>query len=175
MWIRKKGQLAPISADYTSCTTLSSFIHPSHHVYMCYVMIVWSISKRRGTVTPQYVLSTYWCHFTRFAPDSDFFSPHTLYSAHSTHCLFTVTSVVNTHINYSHTATLSLADQHSGPSFQRSMTNKVLAGGYVTRICEIYLDDLLIYCRTYDELLDNLRKILVRLRFVRSGDRIRVL
>ena len=47
--------------------------------------------------------------------------------------------------------------------FQRSMTNKVLAG-YVTRICEIYIDDLLVHGRTDDELLDNLRKILVRFR-----------
>ena len=36
--------------------------------------------------------------------------------------------------------------------------------GYVTRICEIYIDDLLVNGRTDDELLDNLRKILVRLR-----------
>ena len=32
------------------------------------------------------------------------------------------------------------------------------------RICEIYIDDLLVHGRTDDELLDNLRKILVRLR-----------
>ncbi len=51
----------------------------------------------------------------------------------------------------------------AGPFFQRSMANKVLAG-YVTRICEIYIDDLLVHGRTDDELLDNLRKILVRLR-----------
>ena len=51
----------------------------------------------------------------------------------------------------------------AGPFFQRSMANKVLAG-YVTRICEIYIDDLLVRGRTDDELLDNLRKILVRLR-----------
>ena len=35
---------------------------------------------------------------------------------------------------------------------------------YVTRICEIYIDDLLVHGRTDDELLDNLRKILVRFR-----------
>ena len=28
-------------------------------------------------------------HFARFTPDSDFFSPHILYSTHSTLCLFT--------------------------------------------------------------------------------------
>ena len=50
----------------------------------------------------------------------------------------------------------------AGPFFQRSMANKVLAG-YVTRICEIYIDDLPVHGRTDDELLDNLRKILVRL------------
>ena len=32
----------------------------------------------------------------------------------------------------------------SGPFFQCSMANKVLAG-YVTRICEIYIDDVLIH------------------------------
>ena len=51
----------------------------------------------------------------------------------------------------------------SNPFFQRSMANKVLAG-YVTRICEIYIGDLLVYDRNDDELLDNLRKILVHLR-----------
>ena len=45
----------------------------------------------------------------------------------------------------------------AGPFFQRSMANKVLAG-YVTRICEIYIDDLFVHGRTDDELLDNLRK-----------------
>ena len=50
----------------------------------------------------------------------------------------------------------------SGPFFQRSMASKVLAG-YVTRICEIYIDDLLVHGRTDDDLLDNLRKKLVRL------------
>ena len=34
-------------------------------------------------------------HFARFTPDSDFFSPHILYSTHSTLCLFTFTLVVN--------------------------------------------------------------------------------
>ena len=51
----------------------------------------------------------------------------------------------------------------SDPFLQRSMANKVLTG-YVSRICEIYIDDLLVHGRTDDELLDNLRKILVRLR-----------
>ena len=51
----------------------------------------------------------------------------------------------------------------AGPFFPRSMANKVLAG-YFTRICEIYIDDLLVHGLTDDELLDNLRKILVRLR-----------
>ena len=42
----------------------------------------------------------------------------------------------------------------SGPFFQSSMANNVLAG-YVTRICEIYIDD---------EYLDNTHKVLIRLR-----------
>ena len=51
----------------------------------------------------------------------------------------------------------------SGPFFQRSMANTVLAT-YVTRICEIYIDDVLIHGSTDDEYLDNTRKVLTRLR-----------
>ena len=51
----------------------------------------------------------------------------------------------------------------SGPFFQRSMANNVLTG-YVTRICEIYIDDVLIHGSTDDEYLDNTRKVLTRLR-----------
>ena len=43
------------------------------------------------------------------------------------------------------------------------MANNVLAG-YVTRICEIYIDDVLINGSTGDEYLDNTRKVLTRLR-----------
>jgi hypothetical protein len=53
--------------------------------------------------------------------------------------------------------------QGSGPFFQRSMSNKVLAG-YVTRICEIYIDDVLLFGATDDEYLDDTRKVLVQLR-----------
>ena len=42
-------------------------------------------------------------------------------------------------------------------------TNKVLAG-YVTRICEIYIDDVLIHGSTDNEYIDNSRKVLGRLR-----------
>jgi hypothetical protein len=42
----------------------------------------------------------------------------------------------------------------SGPFFQRSMANEELVR-YFTRICEIYIDDVLIY---------GTRKVLVRLR-----------
>ena len=51
----------------------------------------------------------------------------------------------------------------SGPFFQRSMANKVLPG-YVTRICEIYIDDVLLFDATDNEYLGNVRKVLVRLR-----------
>ena len=51
----------------------------------------------------------------------------------------------------------------SGPFFQRSMANSVLAG-YVTRICEIYIDDVLIHGPTDNEYLGNTRKVLGRLR-----------
>ena len=51
----------------------------------------------------------------------------------------------------------------SGPFFQRSMANKVLAG-YVTRICERYIDDVLLFGTTDNEYLSNTRKVLRRLR-----------
>ena len=50
----------------------------------------------------------------------------------------------------------------SGPFFQRSMANKVLAG-YVTHICEICIDDVLLLGATDDEYLDNSCKVLIRL------------
>jgi hypothetical protein len=50
----------------------------------------------------------------------------------------------------------------SGPFFQRCMTNKVLVG-YVTCICEIYIDDVLIRGSTDNVYLDNTRKVLIRL------------
>ena len=51
----------------------------------------------------------------------------------------------------------------SGPFFQRSMANKVLTG-YVTRICEIYIDDVLFFGTMDNEYLSNTRKVLGRLR-----------
>ena len=50
-----------------------------------------------------------------------------------------------------------------GPFFQRSTANKVLVG-YVTRICEICIDDVLLFGATDNEYLGNKRKVLVRLR-----------
>ena len=43
------------------------------------------------------------------------------------------------------------------------MTNNVLQG-YVTRICEIYIDDVLLFGTTDDKYIDNSRKVLTRLR-----------
>jgi hypothetical protein len=43
------------------------------------------------------------------------------------------------------------------------MANNVLAG-YVTRICEIYIDDVLLFGTTDNEYLGNTRKVLGRLR-----------
>ena len=51
----------------------------------------------------------------------------------------------------------------SGPFFQRSMSNKVLAG-YVTRICVIYIDDVLLFGTTDNVYLRNTRNVLGRLR-----------
>ncbi len=47
----------------------------------------------------------------------------------------------------------------SGPFFQRSMAIRVLAG-YVTRICEIYIDDVLIHGPTDNVYLENTCKVL---------------
>ncbi len=47
----------------------------------------------------------------------------------------------------------------SGPFFQRSMANRVLAG-YVRRICDIYIDDVLIHGPTDNVYLENTRKVL---------------
>ena len=49
------------------------------------------------------------CHFARFTPDSDFFSPHILYSTHSTPCLFTTHSCSKHHINYNRRSHLQLS------------------------------------------------------------------
>jgi len=51
----------------------------------------------------------------------------------------------------------------SGPFFQRSIANRVLVG-YVTRICEDYIDDVLIHGATDPIYLENTRKVLERLR-----------
>jgi len=47
----------------------------------------------------------------------------------------------------------------SGPFFQRSMANNVLQG-YVTRICEIFIDGVLLFSITDYEYIDNTRKVL---------------
>jgi hypothetical protein len=52
----------------------------------------------------------------------------------------------------------------SGPFFQRSMANNALQG-YVTRICEIYIDDVLLFGTTDDEYIDNTHKVLKRYAF----------
>ena len=53
-------------------------------------------------MTPQYVLSTYCMSLRPFHS-----CLRLLYSTHCTHCLFTDTLVVNTHINYNHTVIIS--------------------------------------------------------------------
>ena len=49
------------------------------------------------------------------------------------------------------------------PYFHRTMSNKVLSD-LVYRICEIYIDDVLIHGSNPDEFLINLRKVFERLR-----------
>jgi len=51
----------------------------------------------------------------------------------------------------------------SGPFFQRSIANKVLVG-YVTNICEAYIDDVLIHGDSDKSYLSNTRKVLKRFR-----------
>ena len=50
----------------------------------------------------------------------------------------------------------------SGPYFQRSMSNTVLAG-LVYQICELYTDDVLIHGRDLESFLHNVRKVFERL------------
>jgi hypothetical protein len=47
--------------------------------------------------------------------------------------------------------------------FQKIMASVVLAG-LLYFICELYLDDILIYARTHEEFLERLRKVFERLR-----------
>ena len=51
----------------------------------------------------------------------------------------------------------------SGPYFQRSMSNTVLAG-LVYLICELYIDDVLIHGRNLESFLHNVRKVFEKLR-----------
>ena len=51
----------------------------------------------------------------------------------------------------------------SGPYFQRSMSNTVLAG-LVYHICELYIDDVLIHGRNLETFLHNVRRFFERLR-----------
>ena len=85
------------------------------------------------------------CHQTRLHPDSQ-------------EC----TAFINQYELFEWTR-VAMGLKGSDPFFQRSMANNVLAG-YVTRICEIYIDDVLINGSTDDEYVDNTRKVLTRLR-----------
>lgn len=51
----------------------------------------------------------------------------------------------------------------SGPFFQKIMASNFLSG-YVTRIYEIYIDDVLIFGKIDDQYIGNSRKVLVRIR-----------
>jgi hypothetical protein len=51
----------------------------------------------------------------------------------------------------------------SGPYFQRSMSNTVVAG-LVYQICELYIDDVLIHGRDFETFLANVRKVFEALR-----------
>ena len=55
----------------------------------------------------------------------------------------------------------------AGPYFQRSMANKVLVG-LVYRICEIYIDDVLIHAPDPEAFLANLRPVLLQLSVSRG-------
>ena len=54
----------------------------------------------------------------------------------------------------------------AGPYFQRSMASKVLA----FRICELYIDDVLIHGFTKAECLTNLRKVFQRKPLTQEHD-----
>jgi hypothetical protein len=51
----------------------------------------------------------------------------------------------------------------SGPYFQRSMSNTVLAG-LVYQICELYIDHVLIHGQDFESFLHNVRKVFERIR-----------
>jgi ASC-1-like (ASCH) protein len=51
----------------------------------------------------------------------------------------------------------------SGPYFQCSISNTVLAG-LVYQICELYIDDVLVHGRDLESFLHNVRKVFERLR-----------
>jgi hypothetical protein len=53
----------------------------------------------------------------------------------------------------------------SGPYFQRSMSNTVLAR-LVYHICELYIDDVLIHGRDIESFSANVRKAFARLQGV---------
>jgi hypothetical protein len=47
--------------------------------------------------------------------------------------------------------------------FQQQLETKVL-GGLIHQICELYIDDLIIYADTFEEYLDDIRKVLERFK-----------
>lgn len=47
--------------------------------------------------------------------------------------------------------------------FQQQLETKVL-GGLIHQICELYIDDLIIYADTFEEYLDNIRQVLERFK-----------
>jgi transposase InsO family protein len=47
--------------------------------------------------------------------------------------------------------------------FQQQLETKVL-GGLIHQICELYIDDLIIYADTFEEYLENIRKVLERFK-----------
>jgi len=59
---------------------------------------------------------------------------------------------------------LELPEEEMPSRLSQSLLQASLLQGYVTRICEIYIDDELLFGTTDDEYTDNTRKVLTRLR-----------
>ena len=56
-----------------------------------------------------------------------------------------------------------MGQMNAGNHFQQQMATKVLAG-YIYHICELYIDDCIVYGDTEEEFLANVRKLFLRFR-----------
>ena len=48
------------------------------------------------------------------------------------------------------------------PSWFQQQIGDTVLGGLIHQICELYIDDVIIYGETYEEYLENIEKVLTR-------------